>query len=50
MKKIFVSIIQRCARDEVVYDIPKNELEEIIDDAADARVKSRCPWCVEGEK
>ena len=50
MKKIFVSIIQRCARDEVVYDIPKNELEEIIDDVADARVKSRCPWCVEGEK
>ena len=50
MKKIFVSIIQRCAGDEVVYDIPKNELEEIIDDAADARVKSRCPWCVEGEK
>ena len=50
MKKIFVSEIQRCAGDEVVYDIPKNEVEEIIDDAADARVISRSPWCVEGEK
>ena len=50
MKKIFVSEIQRCAGDEVVYDIPKNEVEEIIDDAADARVISRSSWCVEGEK